>query len=71
MLFNGTQLDAYTVFYNSSDSQEVMSMMVIGLEVTLLNLHHLTTYTISVAAIRSDNITGPRSSEVHNTTFGG
>ena len=70
MLFNGTQLDTYQVFYTPSDSQESMMMMVNELEVTLSNLHPFTTYTISIAAVSSDNITGA-TSEVQDTTFGG
>ena len=73
VLFNGTQLDTYKVMYkqNSSDSQEIKMIVVNGLEVILQNLDHTTAYTISVAAVSSDNITGAMSSEAYNTTFGG
>lgn len=69
--FNGTQLDTYKVFYkkNTSDSQK---MMVVdgGLEALLTGLSHLTTYSISVAAMSSD-IVGAMSPEIQKTTFGG
>ena len=73
VLFNGTQLDTYKVMYkqNSSDSQEIKMTVVNGLDVILKGLGHSTAYTISVAAVSSDNITGAMSSEAHNTTFGG
>ena len=69
---NGTMLDMYEVSYSEENStNSTMMVTVNGSQMELEKLNRLTLYKIRVAAIVNSKIVGTKSSEIHNTTFGG
>jgi len=69
VLFNGTQLNTYKVYYQGSGFVEE-NVDASGTQKTLNGLNSLTTYSISVVAM--NGVTeSDRSSVIQNTTFGG